>query len=88
MDDYQNRLTNFLLEKNHHISYRQARICIKILWNDVEAAYQFPYRNTNVKVVEKLIRKWIDEYGAIVHEFVNYAPESGHLFTADRRLLH
>ena len=39
MNDYHERLTKILLEKNEHITYEQALTWVELLWEDFEATY-------------------------------------------------
>lgn len=89
VNDYQNRLTRLLLEKNENISYGQARKLVKLLWDDFEETYERSgTEDRGVEVTERIVRQWIEQYGDVLHEFIYNNPKYEHLFYIDKRFLH
>ncbi|MFB4165959.1 YfhJ family protein [Alteribacillus sp. JSM 102045] len=70
MEDVFQRLTNKLLNINTNLSAGQARTWIEYLWEDFEvtrARSGREYKGT--EVTEKIVRKWIEQYGAYLHKY-------------------
>lgn len=91
MNDYQNKLTSLLLEKNENISYWQAKIWVEFLWNDIEMSYEPPNRAFDlhrIKITEKTVRQWIEQYGMTLHEFVHNHPKYDRFVYVSKKLLH
>lgn len=55
MEDYYERLTVLLLEKNTNLTYAQARTWIELLWEDFETTQ--PKRGESIKE-KKQRKKW------------------------------
>ncbi|MFN2747889.1 MULTISPECIES: YfhJ family protein [Bacillus] len=79
------RLTNALLEKNHMLSYAQARTWIECLLDDFEAAFAKSGRPGGNELTERVVLDWIDHYGSHLHLF---ETEVENLFSGDHGLLH
>ncbi len=50
MDEYFERLTSYLLEKNASLAYAQARTWVELLWEDFETTYAragYSYKGKN-----------------------------------------
>jgi len=89
MDDYFERLTNYLLEKNHSLAYAQARTWVELLWEDFETTYaRAGYRYRGKELTERVVRQWIDQYGARLHEFQTNNPKYKHLLNQNNYLQH
>ncbi|PLR95397.1 YfhJ family protein [Bacillus sp. T33-2] len=89
MNDYHERLANMLMDKNQQISYNQALTWVELLWEDFEATYAkagHEYRGS--EMTEKVVRQWIDNYGAELHEFVARNPKYKHLLQQNNRTIH
>ncbi|MEK5208303.1 MULTISPECIES: YfhJ family protein [unclassified Psychrobacillus] len=77
-------LTFALLEKNDKLSSAKARAWIELLWSDFESSYaKAGYDYKGAAVTEMVIRKWIDGYGAQLHEFANTNEKYKHLLETD-----
>lgn len=90
LNDYQNKLTNFLLEKNDHISYWQAKIWVEFLWYDIEMSLP-PNKLSDlqqIRATEKVIREWINQYGMTLHEFVHEHPKYDRFVHVSKKLTH
>ena len=89
MNDYQERLTNLLLEKNDFLSYSQARTWIELLWEDFEATYARAGREyLGNEMTEKVVRQWIEFYGESLHEFAAKNPKYSQYLNQDTKRLH
>jgi hypothetical protein len=89
MNEYFERLTNYLLEKNPSLAYAQARTWVELLWEDFETTYAragHAYRGK--ELTEKVVRQWIDRYGATLHEFQTTNPKYKHLLNRNDYLKH
>jgi len=76
MNDYQERLTTILLEKNESLSYGQARTWVELLWDDFETTYARAGREyKGSEMAEKIVRQWIEQYGSKLHEFAGQNPK-------------
>lgn len=89
MNDYHERLTKLLLDKNNYLSSAQARVCVALLWEDFEitsARSGNPYQGT--EMTERVIKKWIQQYGENLHEFVAENPKYKVYLSQDKYTLH
>ncbi|MFB6468360.1 YfhJ family protein [Cytobacillus sp. Hz8] len=89
LNEYQKRLIELLLEKNHNISYSQAQNWVELLWDDFETTYAKAgekYRGS--EMTEKVVRQWINHYGEKLHEFSSNNPKYKHLLDQDLSKLH
>jgi hypothetical protein len=89
MNEYFERLTNLLLEKNQNLSYAKARTWVELLWEDFETTYAKAGRSYRGKeLTERVVRQWIENYGPRLHEFVASNPKYRHLLSTNDHLLH
>jgi len=89
MNDYHERLTNLLLDKNDYLSYGQARTWVELLWDDFETTYAKAGREyQGSEMTEKVIRQWIENYGSSLHEFASQNPKYMHYLKQDKNKLH
>lgn len=89
MNDYIERLTHVLLEKSKSLSYAQAKTWVELLWGDFEATYaKAGHHYKGAEMTEKVVRNWIESYGARLHEFVAVNPKYKHLLNQDDYLQH
>lgn len=75
MNDYHERLTKYLLDKNDYLSSAQARVWVELLWEDFEttsARAGRPYQG--FEMTERVVKKWIQQYGESLHEFAVQNP--------------
>jgi hypothetical protein len=76
MNDYHERLAKLLLGKNDQISYIQARTWVELLWEDFETTFAKAGREYKGReMTEKIVKQWIESYGAMLHEFVATNPK-------------
>ena len=77
-------LTYQLLEKNDQLSTAKARAWIELLWSDFESSYaRAGYDYKGAAVTEMVIKKWIESYGAQLHEFAITNEKYKHLLEVD-----
>lgn len=89
MDDYFERLAHYLLEKNNYLAYAQARTWVELLWEDFEATYaRAGHKYKGKELTERIVREWVDRYGAQLHEFQTNNPKYKHLLNRDDYLKH
>lgn len=89
MNDYHERLTKVLLDKNDHLSYGEARTWVELLWEDFETTYAKAGREyQGSEMTEKVIRQWIEHYGKSLHEFAVQNPKYAHYLKQDKNKLH
>lgn len=89
MNDYQERLTKLLLDRNDFLSSAQARIWVELLWDDFETTYAKagkPYQGN--EMTEKVVKQWIEQYGEKLHEFVAQNPKYKDYLVQDKNTLH
>lgn len=79
MDDYFDRLTNFLLSVNSTLTCAQARTWVELLWGDFEATYAKTGQYFGEEMTEYVVKKWIKQYGEHLHEFVATNPRYAQL---------
>ncbi|WP_078433387.1 YfhJ family protein [Metabacillus halosaccharovorans] len=89
MEDYFERLTNELLNKNNSLSYAQARTWVELLWEDFEST-QAKTGNTyqGKQVTETVVRQLITHYGDKLHDFIATNPKYRDLLNKDDYLKH
>lgn len=76
MQDYMERLTNRLLEKNDQLSYAEARTWVELLWEDFEATYaKAGHKYRGKEMTEKVLQQWVDNYGSRLHEVLKNNPK-------------
>ena len=88
MNDYQERLTKLLLEKNEFLSTAQARVWIELLWEDFEASNAKAGAYYGSEMTQRIIRKWIEQYGGKLHEFADGNPKYQQYFSVEKYVLH
>ncbi|MCA1032636.1 YfhJ family protein [Bacillus timonensis] len=89
MLEYQERLIESLLEKNNSLSYEQAQTWVELLWDDFETTYaKAGYEYRGMEVTNKVVQKWIDQYGSRLHEFVANNPKYKHLIQPNPNVEH
>jgi hypothetical protein len=89
MNDYHERLTKMLLDKNNQLSYNQARTWVELLWDDFETTYAKAGRQyKGSEMAERIVRQWIDNYGDKLHEFVATNPKYKDYFNQDKNSLN
>lgn len=80
MLEYHDRLAKLLLEKNKELTYEQALTWVELLSEDFEATYaKAGHDYMGSAVTEKVVRQWIEHYGAQLHDFVERNPKYKHL---------
>lgn len=89
MEDTFKRLTDSLVEKNEKLSYAQARTWIELMWEDFESTYAKAGRKyRGPEMTEQIVRRWIEQYGPILHEMKTENPKYKHLINRDDHLTH
>lgn len=88
MNDYQERLTKLLLDKNDYLSYAQARVWIELLWEDFEATNAKAGHYHGSEMTQRIVKQWIEQYGENLHEFAAGNPKYQQYFTQDKTALH
>ncbi|NHM33310.1 YfhJ family protein [Neobacillus terrae] len=89
MNDYQERLTTILLEKNEALSYGQARTWVELLWDDFETTYARAGREyKGSEMTEKIVRQWIEQYGSKLHEFAGQNPKYRQYLDQDKNTIN
>lgn len=89
MNDYYEKLTKLLLDKNDYLSYHQARTWVELLWDDFETTHAKAGREyKGSEMTEKVVRQWIENYGEKLHEFAAINPKYSEYFQPDKNLLH
>jgi len=76
MNEYQEELTEMLINKNNKLSYNQARIWVELLWDDFETTYAkagWEYKGS--EMAGRIVKQWIENYGDKLHEFVATNPK-------------
>ncbi|WP_198520869.1 YfhJ family protein [Alteribacter populi] len=88
MNDYYERLTNRLLERNEQMSYREARTWIELLWEDFESTYASAGREYRGKeMTEMVLLQWIKQYGSRLHDVMIENPKYREHFKG-KEILH
>jgi len=89
VNDYYEKLTKLLLERNDYLSYHQARTWVELLWDDFETTQAKAGREYKGKeMTEKIVRQWIENYGEMLHEFAAINPKYKDFLAQDKRTLH
>ena len=57
MNDYYERLTSLLMEKNPRLSYKRARTWVELFWEDFETTYAKAGREYQGK---QSLKKWLE----------------------------
>lgn len=89
MNDYHNKLTNYLLGKNDFLSYAQARIWVELLWDDFETTYaKAGHEYLGSETTTRVVKQWIEQYGGSLHEFSGQNSKYKQYFTPEKDTLH
>ncbi|XJZ27925.1 YfhJ family protein [Bacillota bacterium Lsc_1132] len=88
MNDYQERLTKLLLEKNDFLSYAQARVWVELLWEDFEATNAKAGTYYGSEMTERIVKQWIEKYGENLHEFAVGNAKYQQYFAQEKHSFH
>lgn len=88
MNDIIEKLTNELLEKNSMLSSSQARAWIELLWEDFQATYAKTGSYQGEEMTGNVVRAWIQNHGARLHEVRTSNPKYAHLINREDHLKH
>ncbi len=89
MNDYHEKLTNLLLDKNDQLSYHQALTWVELLWDDVETTSAKAGREyQGSEMTKRIVKQWIENYGEKLHEFAAINPKYKHFIKQDKNTLH
>lgn len=89
MNDYQEKLVKFLLDKNDYLSYSEARIWVELLWDDFETTSARAGREyLGSEMTEKIVKKWIEQYGKSLHEFISQNPKYTEYLNNGKYIIH
>lgn len=89
MNDFHDRLTFYLLEKNEFLTSSQARTWVELLWDDFETTYAKAGREyMGSEMTAKVVRQWIDYYGETLHEFAAKNPKYKDYLNQDKKSLN
>ncbi|MEH7274864.1 YfhJ family protein [Neobacillus vireti] len=85
MNDYHERLSRLLVEKNNQLSYNQARTWVELMWEDFESTAAKAGREfLGSEMTERIVRQWIENYGDRLHEFVAKNPKYKDFFKEEK----
>ncbi|MEH7179587.1 YfhJ family protein [Neobacillus vireti] len=85
MNDYHERLSRLLVEKNNQLSYNQARTWVELMWEDFETTAAKAGREfLGSEMTERIVRQWIENYGDRLHEFVAKNPKYKDFFKEEK----
>ena len=88
MNEYHERLAKLLVEKNNKLSEQQARTWVELMWEDFETTYAKAGRDyLGSEMTERIVRQWIEHYGARLHDFVAKNPKYKDYLTEDNHPL-
>ncbi|MFS0655797.1 YfhJ family protein [Bacillus sp. 179-C3.3 HS] len=90
MEQYFERLTEQLMNKNNMLTYEEARTWVELLWSDFETTYAKAGRKyKGQETTERIVYEWIESYGAQLHLFQNKRSKAHeHLQQQNKGLLH
>lgn len=88
MNDYQEKLTNLLLNKNDFLSYAQARVWVELLWDDFETTNARAGAYYGSEMTQRVVKQWIEKYGENLHEFSLHNPKYEEYFAGEKYTLH
>lgn len=89
MNDYHEKLTKLLLDKNDHLSYNQARTWIELLWEDFETTFaKAGHEYQGSEMTERIVKQWIENYGDKLHDFAAVNPKYEKYFNQPKNTLH
>lgn len=85
MEDRFKKLTEQLLNRNTNLTIEQARTWVESLWEDFEvtrAKGGWSYKGQDM--TEKVVAKWIDQYGPHLHHYKPKEKKFSHLNEEDQ----
>ena len=88
MNDFQERLTKLLLEKNDFLSTAEARVWVELLWEDFEASNAKAGAYYGSEMTQRIVKKWIEQYGGKLHEFTEANVKYQQYFSQEKYVLH
>ncbi|OMP68148.1 YfhJ family protein [Domibacillus epiphyticus] len=89
MEETFQKLTERLLATNSHLSVARARTWVELLWEDFETTYaKAGYEYKGKEATEKIVAKWIDQYGRHLHEFAARNKKYKHLLDDSDDVTH
>jgi len=88
MNDYHERLTQLLLDKNDYLTSAQARIWVELLWDDFATTSAKTGIYQSFEITQRVVKQWIEQYGEHLHEFVAEHPKYEEYFTEDKYSVH
>jgi hypothetical protein len=89
MNDYQERLAKLLLAKNDQLTINQARTWVELLWDDFETTQAKAGREyLGSETTERIVKQWIESYGAKLHEFVATNPKYKDFFKQEKNSMN
>ncbi|MED1467144.1 YfhJ family protein [Bacillus salipaludis] len=76
MNEYHERLIDYLLAKNNQLTYDEAQTWIELLWDDFETTSAKAGRDyLGSEMTERIVRQWIENYGGRLHDFIATNPK-------------
>lgn len=76
MNDYHERLCDYLLAKNNQLTYDEALTWIELLWDDFETTSAKAGRDyLGSEMTERIVKQWIENYGDRLHDFIATNPK-------------
>lgn len=88
MNDYHERLTQLLLDKNDFLTSAQARIWVELLWDDFQTTSAKTGTYQSCEITQRVVKQWIEQYGEHLHEFVAENPKYKEYFTGEKYTVH
>ncbi|MDQ6596216.1 hypothetical protein E2K98_20140 [Bacillus salipaludis] len=76
MNEYHERLIDYLLAKNNQLTYDEAQTWIELLWDDFETTSAKAGRDyLGSEMTERIVKQWIENYGNRLHDFIATNPK-------------
>ncbi|MGG1401432.1 YfhJ family protein [Bacillus salipaludis] len=76
MNEYHQRLTEYLMAKNNQLTYDEAQTWIELLWDDFETTAAKAGRDyLGSEMTERIVKQWIENYGDRLHDFIATNPK-------------
>ncbi|MCH6267029.1 MULTISPECIES: YfhJ family protein [Neobacillus] len=89
MNDYHEKLTKLLLNKNDHLSYNEARTWVELLWDDFETTFaRAGQEYMGSEMTERVVKQWIENYGDKLHDFTTTNPKYEIYLAHAKNILH
>ncbi|SHN28565.1 YfhJ family protein [Gracilibacillus kekensis] len=83
------RLAEELQEKNPSLTILEARSWVELLWEDFETTRAKAGRKyEGAEVTQKIVRYWIQQYGASLDDFIKRHPKYQKLINGSNRPIH